>query len=161
VTRLLAKEVVQGPTKKVAVRAAAQLKSALPAGTVLPLLQHADPDVRADACRCTGSSSAIVPALLSLAADSNDEVRIAAFCALGRIGRHEARAALAGLLRNAPSVDVIEAVPRIADEDCIILLGRIARTQPTLADAALEALETIDHPRARQLVAAVSAERAQ
>ena len=159
VARLVAKDVVQGPTKKVAVSAAAHLKSALPAETVLALLQHADPDVRADACRCTGPWSAVVPVLLGLTDDSNDQVSVSAFCALGRIGRREAKAALARLLRYAPSVEVIDAIPRIADEDCVILLGRIVRTRPALADAALDALEMIDRPRARQLVAAFTAER--
>jgi hypothetical protein len=159
VARLIVKDVVQGPTKKVAVGIAVHLKSALPAETVLALLQHADPDVRAGACRCTGPWPAVVPVLFSLTGDSNGEVSVAAFCALGRIGRREAKTTLARLLRNAPSVEVIDAIPRIADEDCVILLGRIVRTQPALADAALDALEMIDHPRARQLVAAITAER--
>jgi HEAT repeats len=156
---LIVKGVVQGPTKKLALRVAAQLKAALPAETVLALLEHADPDVRADACRCTGPWPAVVPVLLDLAGDSDGEVSVAAFCALGRIGWRDAKSALVRLLRNAPSVEVIDAIPRIADEDCVILLGRIVRTQPALAAAALDALEMIDHPRARQLLAAFSAER--
>jgi hypothetical protein len=56
-------------------------------------------------------------------------------------------------------VEVIDAIPAIADEDCVILLGRIVRTQPALAGAALDALETVDHPRARQIVATIIAGR--
>lgn len=148
VARLITRSIVQGPTRKIAVGVAAQLKSALPAETALALLHHADPDVRADACRCTGAWPAAIPVLLDLTADSAGSVRVAAFCALGRLGRREARPALAGLLRDAPSLEIIEAVPRIADEDCVIVLGRIVRTQPALADAARDALEIIDHPRA-------------
>lgn len=159
VARLIARSIVQGPTRKIAVRIAAQLKSALPAETVLALLQHADPDVRADACRCTGAWPAAIPVLLDLTADSDSSVRVAAFCALGRLGRREARPALAGLLRDAPSPEIIEAIPRIADEDCVIVLGRIVRTQPALSDAARDALEMIDHPRAQQVVAALTTER--
>ena len=159
VARLITRSIVQGPTRKIAVGVAAQLKSALPAETVLALLHHADPDVRADACRCTGAWPAAISVLLDLTADSDSSVRVAAFCALGRLGRREARPALAGLLRDAPSLEIIEAVPRIADEDCVIVLGRIVRTQPALADAARDALEMIDHPRARQVVAALTAER--
>jgi hypothetical protein len=152
---------VQGPTRKIAVGVAAQLRSALPAETVLSLLHHADPDVRADACRCTGAWPAAISVLLDLSADTDSSVRVAAFCALRRLGRREARPALAGLLRAAPTLQIIEAVARIADEDCAIVLGRIVRTQPALAEAARDALEIIDHPRARQVVAALEAERDQ
>jgi hypothetical protein len=37
----------------------------------------------------------------------------------------------------------------------MILLGRLARTAPDLADAAIDALESIDHPRASAILAAV------
>ena len=111
VARLIAKDIVQGPTRKVAVAVAAQLKSALPVETVLALLQDADPKVRADACRCAGPWPAILQVLLDLADDSDSEVRVAAACALGRMGRHEARPALGRLLRDAPSMEIIDAIP--------------------------------------------------
>jgi HEAT repeat protein len=154
VARLIAKAVVQGPTRKVAVKVATQLESALPVETVLDLLHDADPEVRADACRCAGPWPAALHVLFDLADDGESDVRVAAACALGRMGRSEARQTLVRLLRDAPSVEVIDAIPAIADEDCIILLGRLARTQPTLAAAASDALEMIDHPRARQVIAA-------
>ena len=87
--------------------------------------------------------------------DGDPEVATAALCALGRMGRTEARPGLIRLLRDAPSRAVVEAVITVADEDAIILLGRIARTRPALADAAREALEAIDHPRARQVLDAM------
>jgi HEAT repeats len=161
VARLITKSIVQGPGRKMAIGIAAQLGSALPAETVLALLRDADPEVRADACRCTGGSPGAIPILLDLTADGDDDVRVSALCALGRLGWREARPALASLLRDAPSLEIIEAVPRIADEDCVIVLGRIVRTRPALADAARDALEMIDHPRARQVVAALEAERDQ
>jgi hypothetical protein len=147
VARLIAKDVVQGPTRKVAVNVAAQLKSALPVETILALLHDADPKVRADACRCTGSWPAVLRVLLDLARDSDGDVRVAA------------RQTLVRLLRDAPSVEIIDAIPAIADEDCIILLGRLVRTRPILAAAALDALEMIDHPRAQQVIAAITAGR--
>ena len=159
VTRLIARNIVQGPTIKAAVNVAAQLKATLPANTILSLLRHADPDVRADACRCACLAPEIVPILLDLINDSSGKVSTSALCALGRMGRREARPALTRLLRTEPCPEVIEAIPALADEDCMILLGRVARTQPALADAALEALEMIDHPRARQLVAGIAAEQ--
>ena len=161
VARLIARDVVQGPTRKIAVAVAARLKSPMPAETVLALLQHADPEMRADACRCTGPWPAARPFLLDLAQDSDTNVAVAACCALGRMGWRDARPALLRLLRDAPSVEVIDAIPAIADEDCIVLLGRLIRTQPGLADPALDALEMIDHPRARQIVAAMTAGRAE
>jgi HEAT repeat protein len=161
VTRLIAKDIVQGPTRKVAVDVAARLKSVLPVETVLDLLHDTDPEVRADACRCAGPWPAALQVLLDLADDSDGEVRVAAACALGRMGRREARQALGRLLRDAPSVEVIEAIPAIADEDCIILLGRLLRTQPGLAGAVRDALEMIDHPRARQIVADMTVGRAE
>ena len=159
VGRLIAKDIIQGPTRKVAVAVAAQLKSALPVETVLALLRDADPKVRADACRCAGPWPAALQVLLDLADDSDSDVRVAAACALGRMGRHEARPVLGRLLRDAPSIEIIDAIPAIADEDCIILLGRIVRTRPGLAGAARDALEMIDHPRARQIVAAITVGR--
>jgi hypothetical protein len=62
---------------------------------------------------------------------------------------------LASLLRQGPSEDVIDAVSVIADEECIVLLGRIARSTSPLSDAALNALENIDHPRASTVALAV------
>ena len=50
VSELLDDHRVQGPTLKVAVRVAATLRCRLSAATVLPLLRHADPEVRAIAC---------------------------------------------------------------------------------------------------------------
>lgn len=159
VARLIAKNVVQGPTRKVAVNIAARLGSALPVETLLALLQEADPDVRANACRCAVPSPAVLQVLLDRLDDGDGSVRVAAACALGRMGRREAKSTLVRLLRDAPCVDVIDAIPAIADEDCIILLGRIIRVQPMLADAARDALEMIDHPRARQIVVATTARR--
>ncbi len=159
VARLIARQAVQGPTRKVAGNVAARLGATLRAETVSELLRDADPEVRADACRCAGPSPAVLQLLLELADDRDGDVRAAAACALGRMGRSEARPALVRLLREAPSAEVIDAIPAIADEDCIVLLGRLLRTQPTLAAAAGDALETIDHPRARQVIAGGPAAR--
>jgi hypothetical protein len=52
-------------------------------------------------------------------------------------------------------MEVIEAAAASAGEECIVLLGRIARTRPgRCADAALSALSDIDDPRAAAIVAA-------
>jgi hypothetical protein len=71
------------------------------------------------------------------------------------MGRIEARPVLVKLLREQPSDEVIDAVSSVADEECMIQLGRIARTEPILADAALDALDGADHPRANAIATAV------
>ncbi len=159
VARLITKGAVQGPALKIAMAAAAQLGSALPTDVVLVFLRHADPEVRVDACWCVRECPQAVPLLLDLLDDSHGKVKVAAACALGRLGRREALPALIGLLEQAPSPDVVEAVTAIADEDCVVLLARLVRTMPDLADAALEALEVIGHPRAAQLLPALTERR--
>ena len=159
VARLIARRVVLGPTLAVAVAAAARLGASLPADVVAALLKDARPAVRADACRCARSAPAVIAILVDLLDDLDAEVRAAAACALGRLGRPEARAALAGMLRIAPTAAVIDAVTGVADEDCIIRLARIARTMPHLAACALEALEALDDPLARKLIDTICAER--
>ena len=42
----------------------------------------------------------------------------------------------------------------VADEECLVVIGRIAHREPALADAAFAALETIGSPRAMTIVAA-------
>ena len=59
------------------------------------------------------------------------------------------------LLREEPSEVVIDAVSSVADEECIVLLGRIARSMPALSDVALDTLESIDHHRASAIAVTI------
>lgn len=147
--------VVQGPVLGRAVAIAAQLSASLPADVLLSLLRYADPDIRANACRCACRRPELIVAMIDLLDDLNEAVVRSAACALGQMGRIEARPMLAGLLREEPSEEVIDAVSPIADEECMVLLGRIARSKPALSDAALNALENIDHHRATAIAAAI------
>jgi hypothetical protein len=52
VARLLTHNAILGPGLKVAVAAAAQLRSTLPPAVQSALLRHHDPTIRAEACRC-------------------------------------------------------------------------------------------------------------
>lgn len=156
VSGMISRAFVQGPTLVVAVAAAAQLHAPLPPNILGSLLQHADPGIRAAACRCARRSPEIIALLIGLLGDRDRTVARSAACALGRLGRSDARPALKQLLREAPSRDVVESVSAIADEECMILLGRLARTTPGLADAAIEALESIDHPRAGAALSALN-----
>jgi HEAT repeat protein len=153
VVQIVVRQVVQGPALVIAVAAAARLKAAFPPDTALQLLRHANPLIRANACRCARSHSATL--LVELLADLHEQVRIAAACALGRMGRFEARPMLIRLLRDAPSAEAIDATPAIADEACCVLLGRIARGRSALANLALDALHAIDDPRAERIIAGI------
>ena len=155
VRRIVADEVVAGPGQREAVRAAAALHCVLPEHIAVGLLRHADPEIRAQTCRCTPRTAQVASSLSSLLEDLNPGVATAAAKALGRMGRAEALPWLARLLRRSPDAELVEAVTPVADEECVVLLGRIARREPALRDAALAALEAIETPRAAAVLTAL------
>ena len=155
VSQLIVRGVVQGPALNLAVSTAARIGSTLPADVLQSLLRHPDPGIRASVCGCARRRPELISVMIDLLEDLNQCVARSAAYALGQIGRIEARPMLAKLLREDPSEEVIDAVSSVADEECIVQLGRIARTQPALSDAALNALEGIDHPRANAIATAV------
>jgi hypothetical protein len=152
VARIIARGWVQGPTLANAVAAAVRLGAHLPAESVLALLRHADPTIRADACRLARRGAEVVATLVDLLGDLHRDVCLEAACALGRMGRAEALPVLRQALRQAPTRQVIEAVPPVADEESIVLLGRIARGSADLNSAAFAALEAMEHPLAARLL---------
>jgi hypothetical protein len=154
-SRLIVRQAVQGPALNLAVDTAARIGCTFPVAVLQSLLRHADPDIRASACGCARRNPEVISVLTDLLGDLNEGVVRSAACALGRMGRIEARPALVKLLRAQPSEEVIDAVSAVADEECMIQLGRIARTEPTLAGAVLDALEGTDHPRAETIATAV------
>src|SRR5258707_2318190 len=99
--------------------------------------------------------SDVILILIDLLDDLDRRVAVSAASALGRMGRSETRPVLKGLLRDDPSEEVIDAVSSIADEECAVLLGRIARSRPALAEAALISLENVDDARAAGIAAAI------
>jgi hypothetical protein len=151
VTRLLTRRVISGPGLKIAVTAAAQLKATLPPAVQSSLLRHENPSVRADACRCARATPEIVSVLIDLLEDLHEPVAMEAALALGRMSRPEARPLLLRLLLTAPTEEAIATAAEVADEECIVLIGRIARTVPGLSAAALNALAAIDNPLAARL----------
>jgi HEAT repeat protein len=159
VAQMIERAVVQGPALNIAVSVAAQLHSTLSVDVLRSLLRHADPDIRADACRCARPLPGLIALLIDLLDDLDWTVAKSAACALGQMGRIEAGPTLKRLLRDAPSEDVIDALTPIADEECVVLLGRIARSTSDLADAALDSLESIDQPRASAIMAAIRRRR--
>ena len=159
VVQIIADGVVQGPGLRIATGVAADLGCRFPPALAAVLLQSRDPDVRADAAHCAPSHPDVVALLIDLLGDLNRSVAYAAACALARLGRPESREVLLRLLREAPSREIIQAVVTIADETCIVLLGRIARTIPDLAEDAFVALTEIDDNRAAAVVAALGLTR--
>jgi hypothetical protein len=153
--RLIARRIVQGPCLRRAVTAAACLGARLPAARVLNLLHHDDPQIRADACRFAQPSPEMLGQLRDLLDDLQRPVRMAAACALGLMGRNEVRPLLTRYLREEPSGQLINAIAPVADEECIVLLGRIARTTPDLLAPALDSLDAIEHPRAARMAALI------
>lgn len=156
VRRVVTGQVVSGPGQREAVRAAAGLRCLLPEPTATALLLHADPEIRAQACRCAPRTPQVAALLVSLLEDLNPGVGIAAAKALGRMGRGEARPWLIRLLRHNPDAELVDAVTSVADEECVVLLGRVARQHPTLRDATLAALAAIETPRASAVLAALT-----
>jgi hypothetical protein len=104
VSLLIVRGVVQGPTLGLAVAVAAQLHAILPADVMRTFLRHADPDIRANACCCAYRQPELIALLIDLLDDLNQTVARSAACALGQMGRIEARPTLANLLRKEPSV---------------------------------------------------------
>jgi len=155
VRRIVVEEVVSGPGQRDAVHAAAALRCILPEATAAALLLHADPAIRAQVCRCAPRTGQIARLLCSLLEDLNQGVATAAAKALGHMGRIEARPWLARLLRQGPDAELIEAVTLVADEECVVLLGRIARQHAALRDSAVAALEAIETPRVAAILAAL------
>ena len=149
VAQIIVRGWIQGPGVANAAAAAARLGSRLPADTVLTLLRHADPTVRRHACKLARSGAEVIATLTDLLGDLRADVRTEAACALGRMGCAQALPLLKLALIQAPTLLAIRAVAAVADEDCIVLLGRIAEgTVQDLAAAAVEALEAAEHPLA-------------
>ena len=91
VVQLIVKRIVQGPTLVVAMTVASQLGVIFPTDIALALLRDSNPSVRAPACACVRAGYEVVAALIAMLDDPDGEVSAAAACALGRMGRVEAR----------------------------------------------------------------------
>lgn len=158
VSAMIGRAVVQGPTLIAAAAAAVQLNATLSAESLESLLRHADPAARVAGCRCARPFPEVMAILVGLLGDHDRTVASSAACALGRLGRSEARSALKKMLAEQPSREIVDAAASIADEECMVLLGRLARARPAFASVALEALDSIDHPRASAIAAAIRRE---
>ena len=91
VLQLIVKRIVQGPTSVVATAVASQLGVIFPTDIALAFLRDSNPSVRALACACLRPGYEVVTTLIAMLDDPDGEVSAAAACALGRMGRVEAR----------------------------------------------------------------------
>jgi hypothetical protein len=155
VATLIAGAAIGPGTLPGAMAAASRLGSRLPSAATLAGLRHPDPAVRADACRLAGRQPDVVAVLTDLLEDLHDGVSAAAACALGRMGRAVARPRLLRLLAQAPSAETIDAFAPIADADGLVVLARIARSDPTLTAAVLAVLDDSEEPRAPAIAAGI------
>ena len=103
VVQLIVQRIVQGPTLVVATTVASQLGVIFPTDIALALLRDSNPLVRAPACACVRAGYEVVAALIATLNDPDGEVSAAAACALGRMGRVQARVQLKRYLTKRPS----------------------------------------------------------
>lgn len=82
---MIERAVVQGPGLQLAVSAAARLGSVLSQDALCQLLRHAEPRIRADACRCARPLPELILLLIDLLDDLDQGVATSAACALGRM----------------------------------------------------------------------------
>jgi HEAT repeats len=148
-TRLIVSGAVRGPGVRVALEVAAGLGCRLPPDQVAMFLRDNHPAVREAACWCALGGGMVLEGLIDLLADLHGGVARAAALALGRLGRREGYAALVGLLRTAPTEEVIRAVAGIAEDDDWVRLGQTAVRLPELAAVVLEVLEESEERRAK------------
>ncbi len=148
VVQLVVKRIVQGPTLVVATTVASQLGIIFPTDIALAFLRDSNPSVRALTCACVRAGYEVVATLIAMLDDPDGEVSAAAACALGRMGRVEARIYLKRYLTERPSGRVVEAVAGVADDEAIVMLARVGRARPDLALSIISALEKIESARA-------------
>jgi HEAT repeat protein len=148
VVQLIAKRIVHGPTLVVAITVASELRAIFPTDIALAFLRDPNASVRARACDCVRAGYEVGAALVAMLDDPDCEVSLAAACALGRMGKAEARIPLKRSLTERPSSRVVEAAVGVADDEAIVLLARVGRARPDLAVSIISALEEIDTPRA-------------
>jgi hypothetical protein len=148
VMRLIGERIVEGPSLRAALTAGAIVRARLPAGILSEPLDDADPGLRALAFRCARFCPQTIPRMIALLDDFHVGVASAAAVSLGQMGRREAMPVLLRMIRSTPTAEMIDALASIADDDCLVELGRLAERRPDLRDAVCEALEGLDHPRA-------------
>jgi hypothetical protein len=134
-----------------ALAAAARLGVRLEPRVVEAALGHDDAEIRLAACAFASARPSLIALLVERLGDQDKRVAIAAACALGDIGRVEARPVLMAALKTSPSVAVIGSAANVADEALLVQLGKLAREADRFHDAVVEALDDCDSALAASL----------
>ena len=148
VTALMRTRAMTGTALLSGIVIAAALGCRLPAAVLQPFVRASDPAVRLALCQCLQGGAESVGVLQALVQDADHEVACTAARALALRGLPDGVAALVGALRRAPTQADIEAVAVIADETLMVELGKSARAHPTLAPQIIDALDSLEAPRA-------------
>lgn len=158
--RLLTDNVIAEPGLPLVLDAAAKLRVRVPPGIVHDALNAADPDLRAQACRCARHWPATVPRLIELLEDLHRSVAREAAIALGVMGRNAATTTLIRLLKEEPTSEIMDALVSIGDDECFVALGRVADVWPDLRPMVVTALDSCEHRLAIAIICRIDTKRA-
>lgn len=143
-----------------ALRAAADAGLALPASFVAGFLGHADAAARRAAFDLAPGARVPTLRLRDGLSDPEPSIRRAAAVAMANGGDASGRDVLLAELASAPSIDIVEALGAIGDDEAIVALGRCAMRHPAFAPGVIAALRDMGNARAERLAARLEAERA-
>ena len=143
-----------------ALRAAADAGLALPASFVAGFLGHADTAARRAAFDLALRAKVPASWLHDGLSDLEAPIRRAAAVAMANGGDASGRDVLLAELSSAPSIDIVEALAAIGDDEAIVALGRCAMRHAALAPGVIAVLRDLDSPRAGRLAARLEAENA-
>ena len=134
-------------------RAAADKRLDLPASFVEEFLVHQDSEIREPAFALAHAANVSVLRLREGLSDRLDSIRRDAAVALAFRGDASGRDVLITVLAHAPSVELIDALGAICDEEAIVELGRCAMRFPEFAPQVVAILRELESPKAQRLVA--------
>ena len=144
----------------VVLRAAADKRLELPASFVAGLLDHEDAAIRGPAFALAITANVPVLQLRIGLSDRLISIRRDAAVALAIQGDESGRDVLITMLAHAPSVELIDALGAVGDDEAIVALGRCAMNFADLVPGIVAILRDLDSPRAERLAARLEADLA-
>ncbi|MCY3597636.1 MAG: hypothetical protein OXG71_09425, partial [Rhodospirillales bacterium] len=144
----------------VVLRAAADKRLELPASFVAGLLDHEDAVIREPAFALAITANVPVLRLRIGLSDQLISIRRDAAVALAIQGDSSGRDVLIAMLAHAPSIELIDALGAVGDDEAIVALGRCAMNFSDLAPRIVTILRDLDSPRAERLASRLEADLA-
>ena len=138
-------------------RAAADKRLDLPASFVAEFLNHQDSEIREPAFALAHAANVPVLRLRIGLSDSLASIRRDAAVALAFRGDASGRDVLISVLAHAPSVELIDALGAICDDEAVVELGRCAMRFPDFAPQVVAILRELESQKAERLVARLEA----